>query len=360
MQTSLNTFLENKMRKFNIEKTSTETRNLLIEKIDNLTKPKGSLGVLESLALQIGLIQNSLSPKLVRPTHIVFAADHGISDENISLSPKEITYQMVYNFLEGGAGVNFLARQHNFKLCVVDMGVDYIFPDDLEVVNTKIARGTENYLYRSAMTIAQAEQAIECAALLVDKEAEQGSNIISFGEIGISNTSASSIWMHFLTGIDLKECVGAGSDHTGGIIEHKYDVLKRSVDNYLSKNGAKDPVDIMCYFGGFEMVAAVGAMLRAAELKMTILVDGFIMTACAMMASKLNPNFLDYAIFGHEGDETGHKAMLRALNVKGILHLSLRLGEGTGAICAFPIVDSAVRMINEMSTFSKAEVTKYI
>lgn len=342
---------------FNIERPNSEITSLAQRKIDNLTKPLGSLGMLEYLALRICQIEQTLSPTLNNPHHIVFAADHGVVVENVSLSPKEVTRQMVFNFQKGGAGVNFLARQHGIKLEIVDSGVDYDFPKEVQPLkNLKIGYGTRNYLYEAAMSYQEAELALERGASCVEECFNRGCNVISFGEMGITNTSSSSLWLSLLTDSDLKSCVGAGSDHSGGIIEHKYDILSRAVANY---KGDYSPYDIMCYFGGYEMVMAVGGMLKAAELKMVVVVDGFIMTAVALMASKLNDNFLDYAIFGHQGDEQGHKLALEKLSAKPILNLGLRLGEGTGALCAYPIIVSSVNMINEMGSFENIEVTKY-
>ncbi len=345
------------MRKFNITPSNKEITVQLQAKIDNLTKPKGSLGKLEDLALQIGTIQQSLTPKLSSPHHIVFAADHGIVDEGVSVSPKQVTREMVYNFLEGGAGVNFLARQHNFSLKIVDSGVDYDLSNLYDkVIDMKIARGTRNYLHEAAMSIEECNRAIECGARATDMCAQEGCNIISFGEMGITNTSSSAIWMSLLCNIPLSECVGAGSDNTGKIVSHKYSVLKSAIENY---SGDYSTEDIMRYFGGFEMVMSVGAMLRAAELGMIIIIDGFIMTASILVASKLYPSVLDYSIFGHCGDEVGHKLILDSMEAKPILNLGLRLGEGTGAICAYPIIESAVNMICEMGSFNGANVTKY-
>ncbi|MFI3278694.1 MAG: nicotinate-nucleotide--dimethylbenzimidazole phosphoribosyltransferase [Rikenellaceae bacterium] len=345
------------MRPFNIIKPDQRIRADLQSKVDNLTKPKGSLGMLEYLAIHLGVIQQSLTPELKNPHHVVFAADHGVVEENISASPKEVTRQMVYNFQAGGAGVNFLARQHNFKLKLVDSGVDFDFSQsEGELIDMKIRRGTRNYLHEAAMTPQECDLAIECGAKMTDLCVGEGCNIISFGEMGITNTSSSSLWMSLLSNIPLEECVGAGSDASGNIVTHKYSVLKRSVDNY---RGDGSPEDVMRYFGGYEMVMTVGAMLRAAEVGITIIIDGFIMSACALMASKLNDNFLNYVIFGHVGDEGGHQMLLEQMEARPILHLGFRLGEGTGAICAYPIIDSAVRMIREMSTFEKVQVTKY-
>lgn len=344
------------MQLFNIERPKSDIRSYLQEKIDNLTKPKGSLGMLEDLALQIGLIQQTLEPKLSNPCHIVFAGDHGIAAEGVSLSPQEVTYQMIANFWAGGAGINFLARQHGFDLKVVDSGVNFDFKKDDPIIDMKIRKSTRNYRYEAAMTEREMNLAIEKGAECTQACFDAGCNIIGFGEMGITNTSSSALWMTYLTSIPLERCIGAGCDHTGNIINHKYNVLKQSMDNY---NGNASIEDIMRYFGGYEMVMTVGAMLKAAELKMTILIDGFIMTSCLLMASKLNPAILDYCIFGHQGDEAGHKLLLEYLKVKPILNLGLRLGEGTGALCAYPIVESAVRMINEMNSFKEIQVTKY-
>lgn len=343
---------------FHIERPDAAICPALQEKIDNLTKPKGSLGRLEELALQIGLIQQTLSPALRHPQNIVFAADHGIVEEGVSIAPKEVTWQQVCHFThpQGTGGVNFLCRQHGFTLKVVDAGVDYDLPRDRGIIDLKVARGTRNFLHGPAMTEAEMEQCLAGGASVVRQCFEEGSNVLSFGEMGIGNTSPSSVWMSYFTGIPLAECVGAGSGLDSAGIRHKLDVLTRAMDNY---RGDGSPRDLIRWFGGFEMVMAVGAMLQAAALRMVILVDGFIMTNCILAASKLYPEVLDYAVFGHCGDESGHRKVLDALGAKPLLNLGLRLGEGTGAICAYPIVDSAVRMINQMDTFSGADITKY-
>lgn len=344
------------MKQFNIERPNDKIRSVLQEKIDNLTKPKGSLGILEELALQIGWVQQTLEPKLTHPCHIIFASDHGITAEGVSVSPQEVTYQMITNFWEGGAGINFLARQHNFDLKIVDAGVNFDFKSEDPIIHKKIRKSTRNYLHEQAMTQTEMEQAIETGADCVQQCFDEGCNVISFGEMGISNTSSSALWMTYLTGIPLDKCIGAGCDHTGNIVSHKYNVLKQCMDNYKGDSSASD---IMQYFGGYEMVMTVGAMLKATELGMIILIDGFIMTNCLLMASKFNGEVLNYSIYGHQGDEAGHKLLLDYLQAKPILNLGLRLGEGSGAICAYPIVESAVRMINEMSSFNKIQVTKY-
>ena len=312
------------MKNFHIEYPDEGLREALIDKINNLTKPKGSLGVLEDLALQIGLIQQTLSPTLSHPHNVLFAADHGIVEEGVSKSPKEITWQQLSNFLHGGAGVNFLCRQHGFKLVLVDSGVDYDLPYEKGIINCSVGRGTHSFLKGPAMSMEEMELCLERGAKITD--------------------------------MSLEQCVGAGSGLDSEGIRHKYNVLKQSVDHYAGDGSAKD---IIAWFGGYEMVMAIGGMLRAAELRMIILVDGFIMTNCILAASKLHPEVLSYAIFGHQGDETGHKLVLDAMKVRPLLNLGLRLGEGTGAICAYPIVVSSVNMMNEMDNFAHASITKY-
>ncbi|MDO4215908.1 MAG: nicotinate-nucleotide--dimethylbenzimidazole phosphoribosyltransferase, partial [Bacteroidales bacterium] len=211
----------------------------------------------------------------------------------------------------------------------------------------------------AAMTAEEMSQAIETGAELADMCHQEGCNVLSLGEMGIGNTSPSSVWMSLLGGLDIKDCVGAGAGLDNPGIRHKLEVLEKAIANFLGKNPNPSTEDIIRWFGGFEMVAAIGAMCRAAELNMLVLVDGFIMSACMLAASKLYPEILDYAVFGHVGDESGHKRMLELMDAKPLLSLGLRLGEGTGALCAFPILDSAVRMINEMNNFESGKITKY-
>ena len=348
------------MTKFNIHKPDDKMRQAIIDKIDNLNKPKGSLGRLEELALQICLIEQTLHPTLHNPCHILFGADHGIEREGVSVSPREITWQQMINFTRGGGGVNMFCRQHGFKLRIIDVGVDYdlaMYPD---IINRKIANGTANFLYEPAMSIEQYQQALNVGAEMADACFNDGSDIICIGEMGIANTSPSSIWMSLFGNIPLEECVGAGAGLDNEGIRHKYEVLNKAIENFKSSGlDCSNTENIIRYFGGFEMVAAIGAMLRAAECHLVIMVDGFIMTACALAASRLYPDIIDYMVFGHSGDEGGHARMLGLLGAKPLLSLGLRLGEGTGALCSFPIIDSAVRMITEMNNFQNANITKY-
>ena len=344
------------MRTFDIQHPDESLREDIQRKIDNLNKPKGSLGRLESLAMQVCLIQQSLSPSLAHPCHLLLGGDHGIEREGVSVSPREVTWQQMINFTKGGGGVNMFCRQHGFDLSIVDVGVDYDLSAYPAIQNRKIARGTKNFLYEPAMSKTEYEQTLSVGIDLVDDCKEKGCRILSIGEMGIANTSPSSIWMHLFTGIPLKDCIGAGAGLDTIGIRHKYEILQRAVENYKQCTTNYPPIP---YFGGFEMVTAIGAMLRAAELHLIILIDGFIMTACAMAACHLYPHAKDYMIFTHCGDESGHQRMLDALDAEPILRLGLRLGEGTGALCAFPIIDSAVRMMNEMNNFDNANITRY-
>lgn len=344
------------MKIFNIQSPDLDIKDAFVDKINNLTKPKGSLGTLEELALQIGLIQQTLTPQLLHPQNIIFCGDHGIADEGVSVSPKEVTWQQTIHFTHGGGGVNFLTHQHGFGLKIVDAGVDFDLPYERGIINMKVRKGTRNFLHEAAMTEDEMNLCLERGAEMVKRCEKEGSNILSFGEMGIGNTSPSSIWMHLFAHIPLTQCVGAGSGLNSQGISRKQQILQQAVDNY---RGDGSPTDIIRYFGGYEMVMAIGAMLQAAEDHVIILVDGFIMTACMLAAMQLYPEVKHYAIFGHCGDESGHQLLLNAMGAKPLLHLGLRLGEGTGAICAYPIVDSAVRMINEMESFQKASITKY-
>ena len=355
---------------FQIPLPDESLRSLIQDKIDNLNKPKGSLGRLESLAMQVCLAQQTLTPSLAHPCHLLLGGDHGIEREGVSVSPREVTWQQMVNFTKGGGGVNMFCRQHGFHLRIVDVGVDHDLSQVPGIIDRKIALGTRNFLHSPAMTEAEYHRAFTVGVDLVDACAAEGCRILSIGEMGIANTSPSSIWMSLFCHIPLAECIGAGAGLNAQGISHKQAILQQAIDRFLSplnsqpsalnsQPSALNPHTLIRYFGGFEMVTAIAAMLRAAERQMLILVDGFIMTACALAACQLHPEAQAYMIFGHCGDESGHRRMLDFLHAEPLLSLGLRLGEGTGALCAFPIVDSAVRMMNEMNNFDNAQITKY-
>ena len=348
------------MREFKIEQPDERIRTAIQEKIDNLNKPKGSLGRLETLAMQICMVQQTLSPRLSHPCHLLLGGDHGIEREGVSVSPRDVTWQQMINFTHGGGGVNMFCRQHGFKLRIVDVGVDHDLSNVPGILNRKIGYGTKNFLHEPAMSEEEFDKAIDTGASLVDDCYVEGCNILCVGEMGIANTSPSSIWMHLFGQIPLDECIGAGAGLNAPGIQHKKEVLHAAVQHYLTwREDITPPSNILRYFGGFEMITAIGAMLRAAERKMLVMVAGFIMSACALGATQLYPQALSYMIFGHCGDESGHKRMLDLMHAEPLLHLGMRLGEGTGALCSYPIIVSAVNMMNEMNNFENANITKY-
>ncbi len=346
------------MRTFNICKPNDNIRSQIIDKIDNLNKPKGALGRLETLAEQICMIQQTLSPTLQHPCHLLFGGDHGIEREKVSVSPRDVTWQQMRNFTKGGGGVNMFCRQHHFTLYIIDMGVDHDLSDNPAIINRKVAHGTRNFLYEPAMTEEEFQQAVETGCEMADRCYNDGCNIICMGEMGIANTSPSSIWMHLFGNIPLDDCIGVGAGLNSDGLRHKREILHQAVKRFNAGNNT-DTEYVIRYFAGFEMAGAIGAMLRAAERKMIVMVDGFIMTACMLAASRLYPEVLHYAVFGHCGDEGGHRMMLNLMDAQPLLHLGLRLGEGTGALCAYPLIESAVRMVNEMNNFQNAKITKY-
>lgn len=350
------------MRKYKISAPDKSMEIAIRNRIDNLNKPKGSLGRLEDIALQVCLVQQTLRPSLSVPCHLLFGGDHGIEREGVSVSPREVTWQQMVNFSHGGGGVNMFCRQHGFKLRIVDVGVDHDLSTVPGIIDRKIAPGTGDFLHAPAMSSEEMDRALAVGEEQVEECKALGCNIICIGEMGIGNTSPSSVWMNVLGDVPLDKCIGAGSGLNSTGMSHKADVLRQAVERFNATEcplGESEVEFAIRYFGGFEMVAAIGAMLRAAELHLIILIDGFIMTACALAATRLYPESMSYMIFGHQGDESGHKLLLDTMGAKPLLNLGLRLGEGTGALCAYPLVDSAVRMMNEMNDFENAHITKY-
>lgn len=324
----------------------------LRQKIDSRTKPVGSLGKLEEIAFKIGRIQQTVTPELHNPAILVFAADHGIADEGVSPCPKEITHQMVMNFVHGGAGINVFARQHGINLKIIDAGVDFDFPEGSGVINAKLGRGTHNMLHQPAMSIETCHRAIEKGAEFVRQEFEKGCNLIGFGEMGIGNTSPASLLLHKFAAIPLEECVGRGAGHDDRGVRHKCDVLQRVAEKY----NPVTPLEILATFGGFEIAMMCGAVLEAKRLNMIIVADGFIATSAFLTAYEMQPDILENTLFSHSSDEKGHILMLRYLKGDPILHLNLRLGEGTGIALAYPLIQSALIFLNEMAGFEEAGV----
>jgi len=320
--------------------------------INNKTKPLGSLGMLEQLARQCGLIQQSTKPLLIKPAILVFAGDHGVVEENISAFPQSVTWQMVENFLAGGAAINVFAKQNGIRLQVVDAGVNHDFGHRDGLMNKKLGSGTGNFAKQPAMTMAQCEQAMQHGADLV---AALNGNVVGFGEMGIGNTTAAAAIMHKLTAIPLADCVGAGTGLSMSGVLHKQHVIAAAAAHHHS---VSSPLEVLATFGGFEIAMMVGSMLEAARLRKVVLIDGFICTSAILVAAKLQPAVLDYCVFTHCSDESGHKAMLAYLNATPLLNLGLRLGEGTGCALAYPLLQSSVNFLCDMATFESAQVSE--
>jgi nicotinate-nucleotide--dimethylbenzimidazole phosphoribosyltransferase len=324
-------------------------------KIDTKTKPMGALGQLETLARQVALVQQTLTPELRRPHLLVFAADHGIAQAGVSQYPSEVTHQMVRNFAGGGAAINVFCRQNGLGLTIVDAGVRGSFADLPAVRDEKIAEGTSNYAHEPAMTAAQCVDALQRGARLVDELQAAGCNVLGVGEMGIGNTSSAAVLMHRLTGRPLAECVGRGTGLDAAGLARKLDTLTRAVAAHPGVGTA--PLDVLATFGGFEIAQMCGALLRAAEHGMLLLIDGFIATAALLVATRLAPAVLPYCVFCHESDEQGHRLLLAELGGQPLLRLGLRLGEGTGAALAYPLVQAAVGFLTEMASFESAGVS---
>ncbi len=341
-------------QRFEITSLPTDILPALQQAIDQKTKPLGALGKLEQLALRIGQIQQTLTPVLRHPTAIVFAADHGIAAEGVSAYPQAVTQQMVLNFLARGAAINVFTLQHGLNLYIVDAGVNAELPNDPYLQNRKIARGTRNFRYEPAMTPEQCEQAIAQGAEVVSQMRQAGCNIILFGEMGIANTSSAAILMSLLGQIPIEDCVGRGAGLDDQGLAHKTQVLQAAIRQHAIE---PEPFTVLTTYGGFEIAMLCGAFLQAAAERIIILVDGFIVTSALLVASRLYPAVLEYCIFSHLSDEAGHQKLLNLLNADPILQLNMRLGEGTGAVLAYPIVESAVRFLNEMASFASAGVS---
>ena len=340
---------------FTISAPSLGLRPELQQKIDKKTKPVGSLGRLEGVALQIGLIQQTLLPTLRNPHIVVFAADHGIAESGVSQYPQEVTYQMVKNFLNGGAAINTFCKQNEIELLVVDAGMKGEFEEEQpNFLKLKVAHGTNNFSEKAAMSEKECWKCIGQGSKIVEDIAKKETNVIGFGEMGIGNTSSASLILHHLTGLKLAECVGSGTGLNEKGIEKKLTLLKQA-DRKYPKN--MKPFEVLCTFGGFEIAHMVGAMLEAAQQDMVILVDGFIATSAAMMAHALYPPSKEYMIFSHQSGEYGHAHMLEHLRAMPLLLLGMRLGEGTGCAIAYPILKSAITFLNEMSSFEEAGVS---
>lgn len=322
--------------------------------INQKTKPLGALGQLEEIALQMALIQNTPRISIANSVMMVFAADHGIADEGVSIAPSAVTRQMVLNFLAGGAAINCFCRVNNIPLKIIDAGIKYeITPAPENLISQRIAAGTSNFVYQPAMSLALANEALTRGAQLADQEIDGGADILAFGEMGIGNSSSAAAILAAVSRAPVEECAGFGTGITAEQLKKKVALIKQAISRFASD----DPVVILAEVGGFEIAQICGAMLATARAKKIILVDGFIVSAAALLATRIQPNAREYMIFAHQSEETGHQLMLRLLNAKPLLHLGLRLGEGTGAALAIPLLRAAENFYNNMATFESAGIT---
>ena len=352
-------FIEDQVKK--PTETNEVLHQLLLSKINNKTKPVGALGQLEKIALQVGKIQNTTNPVITKPHIIVFAADHGIAKTGlVNPYPQEVTAQMVKNFLEGGAAINVFCRQHTIRLKIVDAGVNVLWEETAhhpDFIVEKIGYGTRNYLEEPAMTEPEVIDRIEKGKEIVHNVFNSGCNCIGLGEMGIGNTSSAALIMSAITGIPIAACTGSGAGANDEQLKTKIDVLEKVAAFHQINDFADDPIKLLARVSGFEIAMMAGAYLEAAELKMIIVADGFISTVSLLIARLINENVIDYCFFAHTSGEQGHEKMLAWLKVKPLLQLGMRLGEGTGAALAIPLIQSAVNFLNEMASFESAGVS---
>ncbi len=319
--------------------------------LDHKTKPMGALGQLEALALRLGMILQSETPELEQPQIMVYAADHGLAAHGISAYPSDVTWQMVNNFLAGGAAISVLAKQHGIALQVVDCGVRHDFAPHLGLMDRKIAYGSADSLQQPAMTAEQCAQALENGAELVR---ELPGNALLLGEMGIGNTSAASLLMARLCDLPIGDCTGAGTGLDANAINHKTQILAQVLQRHAS---ATAPLDALAAFGGLEIATMVGSVLQAARENRVIVVDGFISSAAVLVAAKLQPAVLERCVFAHNSGERGHALLLEQLQAQPLLNLGLRLGEGSGAALAWPLLQSACAILCDMASFDSAGVS---
>jgi nicotinate-nucleotide--dimethylbenzimidazole phosphoribosyltransferase len=331
------------------------------QRLDSLTKPQGSLGRLEEFAKQLVAITESSMPDLDKKVVFTFAGDHGVADEGVSAFPKEVTAQMVLNFVHGGAGINVIARHAGAEVVVVDIGVDYDFGDvgarrDVPLLIKKVVSGTRNMRKNSAMTREEAEKCIQVGVELADEYAKKGYKIFGTGEMGIANTTPSSAITSVITGKSVEDITGRGTGINDEIWKNKVQVIKDSI--HFNKPDASDPVDLLSKIGGTEIAGIAGLIIGAAANKIPVVIDGFISTAGALIAYLIEPKTKDYMFAAHMSQEVGHRAVLEKIGLRPILDLDLRLGEGTGAALSMMVIDAGLKIYKEMATFAEAEVAE--
>lgn len=334
---------------------NTEAMQQAQVRLDILTKPLGSLGRLESIAKQLAGITGNPRPQISKKCVVVMAGDHGVANEGVSAFPSEVTYQMVANFIRGGAGINVLARHSNADVFVVDMGVavDIDLPG---VINRKIDYGTRNMVIEPAMTYEQAVKALEAGVEIAkDLIKNQGYTLLATGEMGIANTTPSSALLAVFGGLKVEDVCGRGTGIDEAGLKNKQNAIRKAIE--VNQPNVNDPIDVLAKVGGYEIAGLAGLILGAAANKTPIIIDGFISSAAALIAQRIAPLSVEYMIPSHASEEPGHKMLLELLGLKPMLLLNMRLGEGTGAALAMHIVEGACKIINEMATFADAGVT---
>jgi len=339
---------------FEIKPLDRSKEETIQNKIDQKSKPPGALGMLESLAKQLALII-PVDDKIIisQPTMLVFAGDHGIAEEGVSIAPSEVTQQMVMNFLNGGAAINCFCRSNEMAIEVIDAGI--LLPiEDSRLTIQSLGKSTNNFSQQAAMSVEAVEEGLLLGAAVAKKNIEQGVNVLGFGEMGIANTSSASAIMAAILNLPVSDCIGRGTGINDQAMHKKRSLIEQAMT--LHQKNMNTPIGILACVGGFEIVQMTGAMLKAAERQCVILVDGFIATAAALVATKINKNATDYMVFCHQSNEKGHQLMLRHMNAKALLSLDLRLGEGTGAALALPLLRAAASFYNDMASFESAGI----
>jgi len=326
--------------------------------LDNLTKPPGSLGRLEEFARRLAAITGNTNPVINKKAIFTFAGDHGVTEEGVSAYPKEVTRQMVFNFLRGGAGINVLARQAGADVVVIDIGVDHDFGSLDGLINRKVLKGTENFTKKAAMSKLQAQRCIEVGIELADEYAGKGYNLFGTGDMGIGNTTPSSAIASLLTGKPVSEVTGKGTGITDESLKRKIKVIEAGIS--LNNPDPADAIDVLSKVGGAEIGGIAGIVLGGAANKIPVVIDGFISTAGALIAYTIEPKVRDYLFAAHNSVEKGHTLMLQKLGLKPILNLDLRLGEGTGAALAMLMIEAGLKIYKEMATFSDAGVSNEV
>lgn len=338
-----------------IEPLNEQAKAKALTHLDQLTKPQGSLGKLEAIAIQLAGITGELAPQLGRKAVVVMAGDHGVCEEGVSAFPTEVTPQMVLNFLAGGAAVNVLARHAGAEVVCVDVGVNAELEHPV-LVSRKVRKGTRNMAKEAAMTREEAAAAVQVGFDMVSELAASGVGLFATGEMGIGNTTPSAALLAALTGMDAEIAVGRGTGIDDARWRHKVEVVRRAIA--VNAPDAGDPLGVLAKLGGLEIAGLVGVILGAAANRCPVVVDGFISSAAALVASRIAPLSTGYMLGSHLSQEQGHARLLSTLGLSPLVHLDMRLGEGTGAVLCFPLIEAAIKIMAEMATFESAGVSE--